>query len=803
MPNHERFTGLRKAFLEGERERYNEAVTNGTKGDFLMDVIRRFLKRFPLDLEDKKEPTAEFLAGVDDSKPDEELVAPDPTDMPEDQARYSRLLKEYDEKVKLLDTRKKQIARWFVQRKNKDDKGGADQKPIWKLEKEPDVDDPMTILKLRLLGKPPVRPRKSTDYNLWAKDHADKVAKEYAIAANGKKGMNLKLRGRVLQKLFKEESKAVQAAYAVRAEEEHKAIIKKWEDVMQGPPSTTPESQQVCINNLASLMQPILDLLVAHTGMRFTMLGGGPEPAAGGRLNIIGLSSGGTKGSTSNTFPQAEPEKYQKLVLAAFSDFLRKCYTEEDCRASALYAVGESYGPPTSEPIAKNPNAQHDGTHEQNNEHVEESSSSGDGEGIQGGVCQSEGNKDAAQADDNSDRQQSPHTPKTANDDQSSWPSWSYFCRSLPPATPARFPSSSPAPPRSPLAPHDMDEVIGQPDNQAPRPISSPPFVTSPEYSSSLRGPLSSPSPHPFPPLIEKGAAKDTSKGAPRGPSNNAAVPRRKTFVIRPVPKFVIHPSSPLTSASRTLNVPKSMHGQRHLSMEEPARVPASKQADKENGSKKKRKAISDEAAPVPKRRRTKQADALLQAPPPASTTTSYSLFNVEHLSATYLQAQLPAGCDTGIKNTLTMLTSASWDRRWQLMTAEWVRFEKIHDFRQSGKFKSTSRPRAIGDWIKRARASSYKPTVDVNEFQKDFWEWWSNLQPEWRSIWDGDAPQQVRGGWTELDVSGVNGFPSVVAALYFWGLALGKEWRTSPSWALAVDDVYWVLTQLCAGYSE
>lgn len=34
-------------------------------------------------------------------------------------------------------------------------------------------------------------------------------------------------------------------------------------------------------------MQPILDLACEHTGMKATLLFGGPEPADGGRLNVI------------------------------------------------------------------------------------------------------------------------------------------------------------------------------------------------------------------------------------------------------------------------------------------------------------------------------------------------------------------------------------------------------------------------------------------------------------------------------------------------------------------------------------
>ena len=65
MPARPAFVGLRKSFLEGELDRYSDAVLNGTKDEFLKDVIRRYLKRFPPELPHNQEPTAEHLAAVD------------------------------------------------------------------------------------------------------------------------------------------------------------------------------------------------------------------------------------------------------------------------------------------------------------------------------------------------------------------------------------------------------------------------------------------------------------------------------------------------------------------------------------------------------------------------------------------------------------------------------------------------------------------------------------------------------------------------------------------------------------------
>ena len=42
-----------------------------------------------------------------------------------------------------------------------------------------------------------------------------------------------------------------------------------------------------CIQNLANFVQLILDGICAATGWKATLIAGGPEPANGGRLNVI------------------------------------------------------------------------------------------------------------------------------------------------------------------------------------------------------------------------------------------------------------------------------------------------------------------------------------------------------------------------------------------------------------------------------------------------------------------------------------------------------------------------------------
>lgn len=77
MPNPGSFQGGRLAFLESQIPEYAASLVANSTAACVADVQRRFFKRFPLDLAETLEPSAEHLAAVDDGAADEEPPAPD------------------------------------------------------------------------------------------------------------------------------------------------------------------------------------------------------------------------------------------------------------------------------------------------------------------------------------------------------------------------------------------------------------------------------------------------------------------------------------------------------------------------------------------------------------------------------------------------------------------------------------------------------------------------------------------------------------------------------------------------------
>ena len=98
------FRGTRKVFLMAEKATYAAAVQGGYPSDALVDIQRRYFKRYPIDLPHDEEPSAEHLASVDDNaadvepeEPKEDVLSPE---------EYAKAMKRMEERNDLIVCRK-------------------------------------------------------------------------------------------------------------------------------------------------------------------------------------------------------------------------------------------------------------------------------------------------------------------------------------------------------------------------------------------------------------------------------------------------------------------------------------------------------------------------------------------------------------------------------------------------------------------------------------------------------------------------------------------------------------------------
>lgn len=148
------------------------------------------------------------------------------------------------------------------------------------------------------------------------------------------------------------------------------------------------------------------------------------------------------------------------------------------------------------------------------------------------------------------------------------------------------------------------------------------------------------------------------------------------------------------------------------------------------------------------------------------------------------------------VTKATSLFESTNLGLEWKLLLSRWFKFEEQAGFQDSGKLGTRRRPRAVADWIQRARTPTFRPEItDFDEFAADFTAWWQSVQPEWRRSGNGEASRDD-GDWEDIRRSGVNGLVSVVAALFFWGNAIQPA-GDRVKWVEALGDVTYVFEHL------
>ncbi|KAJ7059031.1 hypothetical protein C8F01DRAFT_1255447 [Mycena amicta] len=119
-----------------------------------------------------------------------------------------------------------------------------------------------------------------------------------------------------------------------------------------------------------------------------------------------------------------------------------------------------------------------------------------------------------------------------------------------------------------------------------------------------------------------------------------------------------------------------------------------------------------------------------------------------------------------------------------------------------SGYLPTEHRPKQVSKWIQNHRVAkpAYCSIGNATVYAKQWWAWWTGMQPEWRGrTVDGKPGDGNPEGesWDGLYVSGMNGMLNVVVSLYWWGCHEKSRGLHSQEWTLATEDVAWALNAI------
>jgi hypothetical protein len=176
---------------------------------------------------------------------------------------------------------------------------------------ESGADDPYRSMFENLTGikllKPP---RRLAAYNVYSKHNFDTHLKPLVDArcASEPKKKRVNIVHEITRAEYSKLTDEEKEGYEQEAKRMHAEALAEYEMKRIAPPSRLPEDQQWqvefwyilydtfpesvfktrCIQGLVKFVQPILDQLSDHLGWKVSLVAGGPEPADGGRLNIVG-----------------------------------------------------------------------------------------------------------------------------------------------------------------------------------------------------------------------------------------------------------------------------------------------------------------------------------------------------------------------------------------------------------------------------------------------------------------------------------------------------------------------------------
>ncbi|PBK83698.1 hypothetical protein ARMGADRAFT_1089138 [Armillaria gallica] len=333
MVNPGAFRGSRWDFLIQEMEGYIKAVEEGCAAEFIADVVRHSLKRYPLSLAHNVEPSPDHLAAVDNHMPDPEVVMPDEDEL--SFVEYEKVQLKFAEDQRNLKFRAEQIRHWLRYQYVKQNDMSA---------KDTGADNPWTILLHCLTGVGLSKPRKPQAFALWYKANTADVNDAWKAHMETMNGSGCAIlpgqraagfhsfKSKTYNKLLGAEKKS----WEDLAAEEHEVAMKDFEDKLNAPISQEPKDLQSCLERLPSIVKPLIDIIVEETGCPVSIYVGGPQPADGGCLHIASFHGGKTLGMVKQNFIEAEQANMKHYILPVYSNFLKRCFTVDMCRAQAL-----------------------------------------------------------------------------------------------------------------------------------------------------------------------------------------------------------------------------------------------------------------------------------------------------------------------------------------------------------------------------------------------------------------------------------------------------------------------------------
>ncbi|KAK7024184.1 SERTA domain-containing protein 3 [Paramarasmius palmivorus] len=749
MPAPRAFTGVRLRFLEAQLNGYAQADSEGHAADFAIDVARRYLKRFPVSLSEDKEPTAQELQAVDDDAADEDRPVPVQKEgMSDDE--YAKAMTEYEDFQKTTTFKVQQIQRWLknwskkgVDDSNSSSSSSGSSTSSGSGRRTGARRDPLReFMVLRLLGPKAGPGRCRAAFHLYGKKHADQIevllqqklrmtrssgsalGRETSAAGASTSTTNEQATGPIEPNHAEELE--VEDGDVIGADSERAKLTRKGEDAQLAmrqeivraqfnklTPAEKEEFVKLSYDEHEARVQDWQERVNAPFPQDPASRQLAIESIPNAAQPILDLIHEATGWNVTIIAGGPEPADQGRLnIMRQVRLFL---VTIEECRQRRL---NDSAVPSFGNRLPEGSNINHDT--------------------ITGPI-------------------RLPDTPPVPT-----VPSSRTFTPAMNTTAEPSACGRAPAPARPVLqgTPSVVPSTTGSGET-APPPLSQPRGLhrrsSSVPPSPSKSSPVSSPVRHE----TESFSPATTNSSPVRGGTRFTYAAKgkgRAAAVVSPTPQsrrsqfegVVIHQQSP------------------HPQSEDEHMVENSLKEESADSDVEFLGFVKNPVKCTPKKRRSDNSPTCF----PGSSKSSH---HQQEPTPRVYDVATPVNAPDYVMRILTLLRAVGMDRPLRDVVSQWLRLEAANTYDSPTRLSTQGRPRAVADWIARARSPIWRPVLSsidkLDDYNGQFVAWLKACSPAWRQS-DEDGIEMLRRSgqdWSCMECFGPNGIANFMAALSWW----------------------------------
>ncbi|KAJ7017740.1 hypothetical protein C8F04DRAFT_1278922 [Mycena alexandri] len=781
--------GIRDSILRPHIPRYGDALERGWRAEreCLQDICNKFHTKISWKLQDHEEPELP-LAEYDPLAPAEE------EDDDDDEAIAKR------ERIEMLNKRIRNWLKYRVRRLRK----------LLRTKLDPRK-DPWAVL-LAQLSNIRAPPKARQAYQQFFREQntekiapvvAQRWAERCAAGSNLRdgKGPDAAFRAEIARELFAALPEEERAEYAKTAREEAAAARDKYFADLKAPPSKSAEDRHA---NVGEFMAPILQGIHERTGLHSVLLMGGPIPEYGGELKSVYVSYG--RSLTGGThFPEWLKGRWN-IVLDLMGEYLQTAFTKRDQQEAALpesadalagakYRMdddnADSDGASDSESGSSDTDSNADSDDsdvparaEKMKKRVGKKSGANAGAPGQGSkgkgkaVTQEEGGEDGEAATDGGEKRKKRKEPAEKGKGERG--------EKRQAATQEVGEGGSPVKKRKAVPKPKAQSTAGRKragEGAEEEALRKRRKVVHRSEEEDSDGDDEGDDEREEGPSSQGGTATRHSgrlaSGSKKGQTVTSNTQGAATDAETPPAAVESHVEGSVAAPARELTPPPTPQP----SPQEPVNPPRTGW-------------MPAGAAPSPSTSTLNALPQLSTAPPAPNPPSPPSIPII-----------VPAKAPAWLASSVEDLTRVDLGCHYTSVVAALIRLETAAKYgnNNEGRLPAaqkglSARPKVISAWIRGGRGTRSKvaPTVgNVAAFVTEWDGWWDAMQPEWRERnrqgrWRVDPPHRKEGDCGVLETYGINGILSVVAGIYFWGVAVvsGGDEEQTARWDNAVQDV-------------